>query len=241
MSSEESSRLKQIAENSLYSSGVMEKAIQYCAQVFLRHLLPGPTLELGPAEGLMTDELAPLVHPFTVVEGALEFCVAIRQRHPDIEVVHSLFEEYSPQVEFQNVILGHVLEHVREPQALLLRVKDWLAPGGRVLAAVPNSHSLHRQAATLMGLLPHEAALNERDIRHGHRRVYDPYSFRGEFSSVGLDIIVHGGYWLKPLANSQIEAHWSPEMIDAFFRLGEQYPDIAGEIYVVAERERAGA
>ena len=36
------------------------------------------------------------------------------------------------------------------------------------------------------------------------------------------------------LSNSQIEAHWSPAMIEAFMTLGENYPDIAGEIYALA-------
>jgi hypothetical protein len=36
------------------------------------------------------------------------------------------------------------------------------------------------------------------------------------------------------VSNKQIEANWTPEMLDAFMQLGERYPDIAGEIYVVA-------
>jgi len=95
---------------------------------------------------------------------------------------------------------------------------------------------VHRQAAVIMGLLPHEAALNEADLAHGHRRVFDPESFRACFNDGALAIDVFGGYWLKPLSNPQIEASWSPEMVDAFMRLGERYPDIAAEIYVVASR-----
>jgi hypothetical protein len=38
------------------------------------------------------------------------------------------------------------------------------------------------------------------------------------------------------LANAQIEATWSSATLQAFMRLGERYPDIAGEIYVVASR-----
>jgi 2-polyprenyl-3-methyl-5-hydroxy-6-metoxy-1,4-benzoquinol methylase len=132
------------------------------------------------------------------------------------------------------VILGHVLEHVDDPVAILRQVRGWLAPGGRVLAAVPNSRSLHRQAATLMGLLPFEEAMNERDIHHGHRRVYNPETFRREFLEAGLDLEVFGGYWLKPVSNGQLEASWTADMVDAFLRLGERYPDIAAEIYVIA-------
>ncbi|WP_281051516.1 hypothetical protein [Thauera sp. GDN1] len=62
-------------------------------------------------------------------------------------------------------------------------------------------------------------------------------SFRGDFLKAGLSIEVSGGYWLKPVSNGQIERDWTPEMLDAFMVLGERYPDIAGEIYVVAKNE----
>ena len=35
--------------------------------------------------------------------------------------------------------------------------------------------------------------------------------------------------------NAQIEATWTAEMVHAFLKLGERYPDIAAEIYVVAK------
>ena len=57
---------------------------------------------------------------------------------------------------------------------------------------------------------------------------------RAAFMSAGLRIDVFGGYWLKPLSNSQIESQWTQAMLDAFMQLGERYPDIAGEIYVLA-------
>src|SRR6185295_6964384 len=100
---------------------------------------------------------------------------------------------------------------------------------------------LHRQAAVLMGLLPTEHSLNETDLHHGHRRVYDPGSFRADFIAAGYGIRHLGGYWIKPLSNAQIEATWTPEMLAAFMRLGERYPDIAGEIYVIAEHGPAPA
>jgi hypothetical protein len=111
-----------------------------------------------------------------------------------------------------------------------------LHPQGRILAAVPNSRSLHRQAAVIMGLLEREDQLNDLDRHHGHRRVYNPESFRQDFLKAGLDIEVFGGYWLKPLSNGQIEETWTPQMLQAFMQLGERYPDIAGEIYVIARR-----
>lgn len=230
-------RIESIADNSLYAYGVNTAMIQASFQIFQRYLTDGLTLELGPGEGIMTDLLVSVCSELTVVDGAQLFLDLIKAKHPHIKVVNALFEEFEPDMRFDNIILGHVLEHVENPVEILKRAQKWLSPGGRILAAVPNSRSLHRQAAVLMGLLPFEDALNEADLHHGHRRVYNPESFRGDFLKAGLSIEVSGGYWLKPVSNGQIERDWTPAMLDAFMALGERYPDIAGEIYVVARNE----
>lgn len=191
-------------------------------------------LELGPAEGVMTELLSHTDKELTVVEGSSVFCESLRQRFPTIQVVHALFEDFEPNEKYDVIVLGHVLEHVQNPEETLRRARSWLLPEGRIFAAVPNARSLHRQAAVIMDLLPQEDALNDKDRHHGHRIVFNPESFRAAFTRAGLAIDVFGGYWLKPLSNSQIENTWTPSMIEAFMQLGERYPDIAGEIYVVA-------
>lgn len=227
-------RLDGIASDSTYGVGANAAMVAYSFEVFRRHIRPGPILEMGPAEGLMTGSLAALGQPLTVVEGAAPFCESLRARFPQAEIVNALFEDFQPETRFDTIVLGHVLEHVDDPVDVLTRTKAWLTPTGRLLAAVPNARSLHRQAAVMMGLLPFEEALNEADHRHGHRRVYNPETFRRDFRLAGLKIEVFGGYWLKPVSNGQIERDWDARMLEAFMALGERYPDIAGEIYVVA-------
>jgi 2-polyprenyl-3-methyl-5-hydroxy-6-metoxy-1,4-benzoquinol methylase len=231
-------RLDRIAENSLYAAGVNTDTVRYSFRIFERHLRGDSILELGPAEGVMTELLAGTGKTLTVVDGSRAFCESIARRMPSVRVVNALFEAFSPSERFDNIVLGHVLEHVEDPAAIVADAAAWLSPRGRILAAVPNSRSLHRQAAVLMKLLPAEDALNEMDIHHGHRRVFDPESFRQCFLAAGLAIEIFGGYWLKPVSNRQIEQTWTPQMLDAFMQLGERYPDIAGEIYVVAGLRR---
>src|SRR3546814_2364001 len=125
---------------------------------------------------------------------------------------------------FDNIILGHVLEHVQDPVDVLSQAREWLTPKtGRLFAAVPNARSLHRQAAVLMGLLPVEDALNESDLYQGHRRVYTPETFRNAFRTAGLEIEIFGGYWMKPISSGQIEKTWTPAMLAAFMTLGGWY------------------
>ena len=87
-----------------------------------------------------------------------------------------------------------------------------------------------------MGILDFEESMSEKDIKHGHRRVYNPETFRSEFIRAGFKIMRFGGYWLKLLSDSQIDREWTPEMVQASFELGERYPDIAAAIYVVAKK-----
>ncbi|GJH09282.1 class I SAM-dependent methyltransferase [Caballeronia novacaledonica] len=241
MNREEEDRLESISQVSMYAAGPNSAMVRYSFKIAERFLTGETLLEMGPAEGVMTELLATTGKKLTLVEGSRQFCEDLRQRFPRANVVHCLFEEFDSEEKFDNIILGHVLEHVQDPVDILARARKWLKPNtGRLFAAVPNSHSLHRQAAVIMGMLPQEDALNEIDIHHGHRRVFDPASFRNAFYQARLDIEIFGGYWMKPVSNKQIEDHWTPEMLDAFMQLGERYPDIAGEIYVVA-RNRTSA
>lgn len=236
MNNSEFDRLERVAHASLYATDTGKATINYSFRILQRHLVGATLLEMGPAEGTMSELLARTGKRLTLVEGSELFCDDLRKRLPKTDIINSLFEDFTPDagVTFDNIILGHVLEHVRDPVEILSRAKHWLSPGGRIFAAVPNARSLHRQAAVIMGLLPSEDALNDMDIHHGHRRVFTPESFRNIFYKAGLNIDMFGGYWLKPVSNAQIERDWSQEMLEAFMQLGERYPDVAGEIYILA-------
>lgn len=225
--------LERIARDSWYAQRVPSVMIRYCARIFSRYFRGQRCLELGPAEGILTEFLTRSFSDVTAVEGSNQFAQALQARLPQVNVVNAMFEEWQPRQQFDTIVLGHVLEHVDAPASLLKRIAGWLAPGGVICSAVPNARSIHRQAAVLMRLLPAESAMSEADIHHGHQRIYNPESFRNEFGAAGLEIEAFGGYWLKPLSNSQLES-WTDEMLEAFMALGERYPDIAAEMYVIA-------
>ena len=235
---EEKKRVQEHSASMHYGSGVMHYTTQYCGEIFRQNMVSdGSVLELGPAEGDMTDILYPVFSTdYTVVDGADEFVTEIKNRYQNIKGEACLFEDFRPEGGYDNIVLGHVLEHVIDPVDILKRCRTWLNGDGRILAAVPNSESLHRQAAVLMGMLSNTKQLNKTDEKNGHRRVYDLNTLKKDFNEAGLRIIKTGGYWLKPLSNGQIDATWNHDMVNAFLKLGEKYPEIAGEIYIVAGR-----
>jgi 2-polyprenyl-3-methyl-5-hydroxy-6-metoxy-1,4-benzoquinol methylase len=213
-----------------------DKRLIRCRYDTIKPRLRGAScLELGPAEGEMTQFLLNHFDQLTVVEGSPELLAQIPD-HAALIKVHSLFEEFEPDKAFDTIILEHILEHVNDPVALLARAKEWLAPGGRIILGVPNGHSIHRLVAVKMGMLENPCQLNARDHALGHRRVYNPITFSADIARSGLSVVESGGVYFKPLSNKQIEDHWSEEMIEGFYQLGKDFPDFAAEIFAVCER-----
>jgi 2-polyprenyl-3-methyl-5-hydroxy-6-metoxy-1,4-benzoquinol methylase len=228
-------KLNEVASNSLYTRFAASATIEYSFQVFSRFLKKGTILELGPAEGLMTKKLLEFDKNLYVIEGSNIFADKLKKEYPAINVINNLFEEVKLNLQFDNIVLGHVLEHVENPVELLKIVKQWLKNDGIVLCAVPNARSLHRQAAVHMGLMKTIFTLSDKDRHHGHMRLYTPETLLTDFLESNFEIIHSGGYWLKPISDIQIESTWTREMLYAFMKLGEFYPDIAAEIYVIAK------
>ena len=210
-----------------------KRLIRFRYETLRPHLQGTEGLELGPAEGEMTQFLINDFQRLTVVDGAGELLARIPNR-PNLHKVHSLFEDFEPGHQFDTIILEHVLEHVHEPVRLLAKVRGWLKPNGRLLAGVPNGNSFHRLAAVKMGLLPNGCSLNSRDLALGHRRVYVPESFRADLGAAGFVVVEMGGVFFKPLSNRQIQDNWTDEMIRGFYELGKEFPENAAELYAVA-------
>lgn len=230
-------KLNEVAENSLYTTFTNSATIRYSFEILRRFIKSGTILELGPAEGLMTAQLINFDPSLHVIEGSEVFAKSLKDKFSQINIHNALFEEAELDLLFDNVVLGHVLEHVEHPKLVLDKVKTWLKPGGIVFCAVPNARSLHRQAAVEMGLLQSVFSMSDKDRHHGHMRIYTPELLKSEFLGSGFDVVTMGGYWLKPISDSQIESSWTKEMLDAFMKLGEFYPDIAAEVYVIATKK----
>ena len=145
MSDAEKERVAEFSKTADYAHGIMTATTQYCGNIFRRYMkLDGSVLELGPAEGVMTDALYPSFPDYTVVDGADFFVEDLKRRYPKIEGHACLFENFHPTRQYDTILLGHVLEHVENPVDILNLCKHWINRGGE-------SSRLYRIATAFTG------------------------------------------------------------------------------------------
>jgi 2-polyprenyl-3-methyl-5-hydroxy-6-metoxy-1,4-benzoquinol methylase len=189
-------------------------------------------LELGSADGLMTEDLVNHFGRVVVVEGSAKNCERVQAQFPSVEVHHCLFEEFSGGEKFDNIIMARVLEHLDDPVSLLKRAAGWLNPGGQIHVVVPNAESLNRKLGLAMGLIQRLDELTERDHKAGHVRVYRRDALVAHVREAGLRVVALTGTYLKPLSNAQM-INWQPDLIWGFFELSDELPQYCTEIYAV--------
>ncbi|WP_027706751.1 class I SAM-dependent methyltransferase [Zooshikella ganghwensis] len=222
---------------------------QFMVRKFLPYFSdkPNTALELGCFEGAFSTLIQPYFSQLTLVEGAEK--AAEKTRHlfssyslaatESIEVICERFENLQLNQQFDAVFLLHVLEHIEVPSELFQRIKQWLAPQGRLFIACPNAMAASRQIAVKMGLISEPEAVTDGERLHGHYRTYALHTLSDEVDRVGLTIIESGGICFKPLANFQLDKAYEQKIIDdAFlegcFKLGDEYPALCASIFVVA-------
>lgn len=135
------------------------------------------------------------------------------------------------------VICSSLLHEVPSSTELLTAILAVMGPQTRLHINVPNSESLHRRLALVMGLIPDTKTMSERNKTHMQHRVYDKDSLKAGLAAIGLNIVEEGGYLIKPFTHAQMQCI-VPELgegvMNGLFKLGEQLPELASEIWVEA-------
>nr|WP_198982854.1 class I SAM-dependent methyltransferase [Herbaspirillum sp. ASV7] len=213
----------------------------YMLKALAPHLRPGNVLEMGCYHGEFTKKLQPYFDDITVIEGSSDLIEIARKNAGDsVKFILSYFEDAEPGRLFDNIFLVHTLEHLNDPQTVLKKVRQWLAPAGRLFIVVPNANAASRQIAVGMGLIDYNAAVTAGEHAHGHRATYSLDTLEHEAQQAGFKVAQRGGILFKPLANFQFDAAMRNGIIDqAFFdgcyKLGMKYPDLTASVFVVCE------
>lgn len=193
-------------------------------------------LELGCADGGGTKILLEYFDQVVAVDGSKTMLDKLKSRikSEKLTTIHSYFENLDLTQKFDTIMMSHILEHVDNPIVVLKIAAKFAHEKTKIIIAVPNALSLHRQVGVLMGLLKSEYELNERDLTQGHQRIYDRNKLKRDIKKSGLKITASGGFVIKCFSYDQLEKIMdNPKTIEAFTILGQKYPDIAAEIYAI--------
>jgi SAM-dependent methyltransferase len=104
---------------------------------------PGTTriLDVGCGCG-DTAALIKRHNPDAWIEGITFNPIEATRANAILDRVHTFDIEHDPPIDlngnFDCILFSHILEHLREPAAVILRFLSYLIPGGTLIVAVPN-------------------------------------------------------------------------------------------------------
>src|SRR6266498_3462426 len=162
---------------------------------------PSRVLDLGCSDGTLAAELR--VHGHKVTGVDVEEHPGVRDR-VDTFVRADLEDGVPDEVGdgFDVIVAADVLEHVREPGPLLEDLTDRLAPGGSIVACVPNFGHWYPRLRVALGRFDYD---RRGILDRGHVRFFTRKSFesmveradysvrRREFLTLPLEVVDRGG------------------------------------------------
>lgn len=138
---------ERVSGGTVYESGdwilsrqIDESAKRYATDLFNIYrscLKPGSLLEIGPGDGWNLRLVRDAGWSVTGVEASRANCEYIKSVH-GIDVINDRFENVRIGLQYDNVLLSHVIEHIEDPKPFLQRALDLLVPGGALVVATPN-------------------------------------------------------------------------------------------------------
>ncbi len=187
-------------------------------------------LELGLGHGYSTNIFSDFYKNHTVLDGSPAVIELFKSKYPNspVKIIETFFEEFEINQKYDMIVMGFILEHVKNPVEILRHFKQFLKPNGVIYAAVPNAAVMNRRLGIIAGYLNSINDLSENDHLLGHLRYYTLKSFREDIDEAGYELHEMEGIYLKPLASFQMQSlELSDEMIRALCVLGIEYPELS--------------
>jgi GT2 family glycosyltransferase/2-polyprenyl-3-methyl-5-hydroxy-6-metoxy-1,4-benzoquinol methylase len=161
-------------------------------------------LEVGPATGYVAKALRDRDCRVTGIEldpEAAEVAAQFCERMIVGDIEELVLEEVFPDQRFDVVVYGDVLEHLVDPEAVLLRTARILAPGGYVVASIPNvTHGSVRLSLMAGQFRYTDTGLLDRT----HLRFFD---------EAGIEELFEGaGYAIREWRRVQLDIFQPPEV-----------------------------
>lgn len=213
-----------------------------------RFIRPGRMLELGYTNNIWTDALLAAGGTVDVLEGASNHVARARADfagHSHVRVHHTLFEDYTPDAQYDTILMSGVIKHIPDDAGFLRKTRAWLKPDGVVIGCTQNSRSFHRRLGTYMGLerAPDAPNARDRDVFNLHQ--YDRFAWRALFLDAGYRVDHVAGVFLKILSTEQLmhlgTRYDLAPIMEGLRRLGEELQDYAWYLYLIARLPESDA
>lgn len=180
----------------------------------IRRSMPrgGTLLDLGASAGHLG---AALRDHFTRTIG-FEYevaCLPSLRRIFDSAAITDLEKVRRLPMNADAIVLGDVLEHLRDPSSLLDLVRSSLAPDGRVFISVPNIANVTVRLGLLFGIFEYR---DRGILDNTHLRFYTMRTIRREIERAGFRILAVRG---SSVPIRLIIGRFTPELI---LRIGEK-------------------
>lgn len=187
-------------------------------------------LELGLGHGITTNIFARHFERYLVIDGSSAVIENFKSTNPElhVDIIETYFENFDTEERFDVINLGFILEHIDNPNQILVKFRKFLKKGGKMYVSVPNAEVLNRRLGNLAGLLPDMTVLSENDLLLGHKRYYSLETFKEELSRANYQIHRIEGIYLKPFTTKQMLSHnFSQPIIDALCKVAINYPELS--------------
>ena len=210
---------------------IAERCVNYVSQ--------GNALSLGYNDDPWPRLLRERCRSVDVVEGNIARCTAGRRQFgdPAVKFIHSNFENYHPNRNYDAVVAGSVIEFMDDDKAFLTRLYEWTCPGGLLILTTPNRASLHRRIGVAMGIESSLEELGQQAEQTGAKRLYDRPALLSIVNKTGFNVIDCRAMFLKTVPSAML-ANFSDDMLEALMIVGDELPNYGKQLVLIARRPR---
>jgi len=192
--------------NDSYEQENLRTIENYYKKIINYSKLKKSILELGIGHGLNLNMLKGVFDKTTVIEGSNSLVLKYGDFDKNIKIIESYFEDFNVDDKFSVISMGFVLEHVEDPEKILIKYKEFLDEDGLIYVGVPNATSLHRIIGHNAGLLKDLKMMSDADYAFGHKRFLTNSEWLDMFTGIGFQVTKNEGLYLKPFTTTQLES-----------------------------------
>jgi 2-polyprenyl-3-methyl-5-hydroxy-6-metoxy-1,4-benzoquinol methylase len=193
----------------------------------MKHVSSGnKILDIGAGIGGFTALAKRNGYAVTGVEFEKQQC-ALAKKLFDVDLICSTFENFFEEctAKYNVVHLHHVLEHLRNPKEVLLKINEILEDNGKVILEVPNQFFvLKTELCTWFGRVPWKKPYNP----YHHLYFFSPHTLEAMLRAAGFNIIELNQVYERVGNTAKTKINYA---LSRMLKMG-----ISSRIEVVAER-----